>query len=347
MLKHSSDPQIAPGRLRWLRFLFALAVLGLCALFLGRIEPARVLEALGSAHLHLVLAAALVNVLANLPARVMRWRALLSPLPHRGREPGFWELARLFLASLAANNLIPAHPGEALRVVQLNRRYGYTSGAVVASLLLEKLLCWWTVAVGAVLVLLFSPLPQVVEVPMAVFAGGIISLVVLLIVLARRQGNGDPVAGVDPPREAAQGWGARLRVVVRAFLLRLAEAMRLMHAPRVWLSAVLFSFLSSMADIAMVGLCLSAVGVQLGFESWALFYLIVNMVIAVPSTPGQVGVLETGGVLALTLLGVDSSRGLSATLIYHAAHLLPMTALGLVTFRWFLKAPQNKAPGDS
>lgn len=318
---------------RKLRLLFALAVLGLCALFLRRIEPARVLEALKDADWLLIGAAMLANVLLNLPARVMRWRSLLAPLPHRGAGPGFWELARLYLASLAANNLLPVHPGEALRVVQLNLRHDYTPGAVVASLLLEKLICWLTVALGAVAVLLLVSLPGTFKIPMAAFSGCVLALIATLALAARRWGAdlaGEEVAPAAP----GQGLVARLKQTLRSFLQRLAEGMHLMHAPEVWLTAVLFSFLSSLADVAMVGLCLEAVKVQLGVRHWVMFFLMVNMVIVIPSTPGQIGVLETGGMLVLGVLGVDHSQGLSATLIYHAAHFVPMTLLGLICLQF-------------
>ena len=331
----SNQDQASRGRLWWVRLLFAIAVLGLCALFLRRIDPARVLEALKGAHWQMVGMAMLINVVFNLPARVMRWQSLLLPLPHRGRGPRFRELLRLYLASLAANNLLPAHPGEALRVVQLNLRHGYTPGAVVASLLLEKLICWLTVALGALVLLLFFPLPRSFEIPMIVYTACVMALIITLALLARRWGaTEDAAAEEGPPTEPSPGWVERLRGMVRSFLQRLAEAMHLMHTPRVWMVAVSYSFLSSLADIAMVGLCLYAVNIQLGVMSWAMFFLIVNMVIVIPSTPGQVGVLETGGMLVLGVLGVDHSQGLSATLIYHAAHLLPMTLLGLVGFQF-------------
>ena len=103
-----------------------------------------------------------------------------------------------------------------------------------------------------------------------------------------------------------------------------------MQAPRTWISAALYSVLSAMVDISMVGLCLHAVNIQLGVINWALFYLMINVVIIIPSTPGQVGVLETSGMMVLGALGIEHSQGLSATIIYHTAHFFPMTLLGLI-----------------
>ncbi|MEO8361939.1 MAG: lysylphosphatidylglycerol synthase domain-containing protein [Vicinamibacteria bacterium] len=56
-----------------------------------------------------------------------------------------------------------------------------------------------------------------------------------------------------------------------------------------------------------------------------------------PSTPGQIGLIEAGAVFALVGLGVGPNRSLAFALLYHAAHLLPLTLLGLpplLRLRW-------------
>jgi uncharacterized membrane protein YbhN (UPF0104 family) len=42
-----------------------------------------------------------------------------------------------------------------------------------------------------------------------------------------------------------------------------------------------------------------------------------------------VGVLEAGGVLALSIAGVAPAPALAFALLYHSIHLVPTTALGL------------------
>jgi uncharacterized membrane protein YbhN (UPF0104 family) len=83
----------------------------------------------------------------------------------------------------------------------------------------------------------------------------------------------------------------------------------------------------------MIGLCLSAVGIQLGPAAWCFVLLALNLAIAVPSTPAQVGVLEAGVVVALLAFGVPQTAALAFALLYHAAHVLPTLAIGL-PFLW-------------
>ena len=108
-----------------------------------------------------------------------------------------------------------------------------------------------------------------------------------------------------------------------------AGAMRTVHARRSWLSSVGWSLLSDATDLLLVALCLRAFGIDVPPAAWALVLFSVNLAILLPSTPGQVGVLEAGGVLALTMAGVPPAPALAFALAYHAVHLVPTTALGL------------------
>lgn len=83
-------------------------------------------------------------------------------------------------------------------------------------------------------------------------------------------------------------------------------------------------------DIAMIGLCLRAVSVQLPLLCWVLLLQAINLSILVPVTPGQIGMLEAGAVLTLSLLGVGHHEALAFALLYHASHVLPVIALGFL-----------------
>ena len=66
-----------------------------------------------------------------------------------------------------------------------------------------------------------------------------------------------------------------------------------------------------------------------GPGGWLLVYLAVNLASALPSTPGQIGLIEAGAVFALVGLGVGPNHSPAFALLYHLAHLLPTTLLGL------------------
>jgi uncharacterized membrane protein YbhN (UPF0104 family) len=138
-----------------------------------------------------------------------------------------------------------------------------------------------------------------------------------------------PDSTLDPASAAPLASRLGLRDRVLRFLGRLGEATRLLGAPHVWPPALLWSLASDLIDVAMIALCLAAVGLHLEIGVWLLVYLAVNLAIAVPLTPGQVGVLEAGAVLALASAGVGQSEALAFALIYHAVHIVPPALLAL------------------
>ncbi len=302
--------------------MIALCVLSGCLwLLMRRVEGPRLWAALGQADWRLILAAALVNLTLNLAVRIERWRILLGRLVRSSggeacqpdrllRRSRLW---LLYLSHLAANNLLPARAGEALRVVALSGPRGLPASGLVAVLLVEKGVETLSMGlVAALLLFCFSP-PSALLGTLRWTLGLGAFCVVLAFVLTSLAGVGDRVQG-------------RLR----SFVNHLLASLRLLHAPGLWGLAGLFSLASLACDVGMIGLSLHAVGLARPVVDWLLLFFAINLAIALPATPGQVGVLEAGAVVALSLLGVGASEALAFALLYHAAHVLPTTVLGLL-----------------
>ena len=306
----SEAMSVPSTRPRWLAQLAGWAVAsGLVLVAARRIDLPGLGAALRGAQLLPLALAVLCNVVANTLARVRRWEALLSPLPHGPRRAGFFDLARLLYAGYAVSNLLPARAGEAVRVAGLHRRRGYPVAGLVGAQLAEKVI--ETLSLGLLCGLLaLTAGPG--RVPLA--AGGALALggLVLLLALPRRM----------PALDLAHG-----RIV--AFLKALLRALRTVHAQRSWLRSLGWSLLSDTTDLLLVGLCLRALGINVPPSAWALVLFSVNLAILLPSTPAQVGILEAGAVVALAAAGVPAAPALAFALAYHAVHFLPTTALGL------------------
>jgi len=86
---------------------------------------------------------------------------------------------------------------------------------------------------------------------------------------------------------------------------------------------------SNLLSVAMVGLCCAAVGLHVGFVGCLRIFLATACASALGLVPGQIGVLETAFVLALTRFGVDPATALAAALLYHAAQVVPLVLAGL------------------
>jgi uncharacterized membrane protein YbhN (UPF0104 family) len=331
-------PLLAEARSRrpvaWLRWGFTLLLLALLAVLLHEVNLARVLEALGRADARLVAAAALINLTLNTVARVCRKRTMLESLPRPGDGVGFGELVSLFFAGFAGNNLLPARAGDVLLAVQLNRRHRYPLGSLAAAHIGEKaieILSLWIVALPVAL--LVRPL-KLLSVPFYGFVAAGFCGFAALLSLSRRP------SAAAPPRPlatAAHGGAAlaSLRQRLSGFGERWTETFAMLRAPRVWARALGWSCVSDGFDLAMIGLCLAAVGISASLAVWGLVLVVVNIAISVPSTPGQLGTLEAGAVGALAVAGVPQSEALAFALLYHAAHFVPITLVGLFELRRF------------
>jgi len=289
-----------PAGPRWLlraaAWLIAAAALFVVA---RRMDFGALASALSSAAWGWVAVAVAVNVAGSTLARTRRWQALLEPIPHQQRA-SFLDLVRVSYASGAVSNLLPARAGEAVRVVELKRRRGYPAGALIAAQLAEKGI--EAISLG-LLFGLSALLPGASWPPLGV-AGGVAAAAVLVLAVLPRSAPGP--AG------------------------RFLQALRAVHAERSWIRSLLWSLLSDGIDLLLVSLCLRALGIDVHPAVWAMILLSINLALLLPTTPGNLGILEAGAVVALTAAGVAPEPALAFALLYHAVHLVPGTVLGAI-----------------
>jgi len=121
--------------------------------------------------------------------------------------------------------------------------------------------------------------------------------------------------------------------LVAAQLYGATRLARPLHFARsaAWAHSFLWSCAADLADAAVLGLCLHAVGADLAPGAWLVVLLAINVAILVPSTPGHVGVMEAAALAALLALGVPAERALAGAVLYHAIQIVPGTAVGLLS----------------
>lgn len=310
-----------------------LLVAGLAALALRAIDPRQLASALARADGRLLVVAALFNLTINVASRTLRWWSLLRAVPGcPGRLP-LGALARLVLAGAAAANLLPGRGGEVVRTYGAHRLLGIAVGESAAVLLVEAVV---EVASFAVVSLplaagLGPPLPPSVRPYLVALCAGVALLLSLLWWAARRRGGAqeqDRKAAEAEP--AARRWHHAPRRWLRRQWAAGGKVWPLLLAPRSFGQSLLCSTWNAVNDAIMLGLCMHAVGVVLPVASWFLVLLALNVAIAIPATPGQIGMMELGAVLALKALGVPPDDALAVALLYHGCHLVPLSSVGLI-----------------
>lgn len=304
----------------------AAVVLGAVWLF-RQLDLALLLATLRGADLRLLALAVGLNLTANLFARASRWRALLPPSPRTGRPPRALELAPILLAMQAALNVFPFRAGEAVRVLELRRRHGYAISALVSVTLAEKLVEATTIALYVVPVLTGLPgasawvRTRSLGIALAALALATVAIVLLARATSRSLGSvpGGRADGRAPSSPPPLG---------RRLAGRAGDVLRTLGRPGAWARAGGWSIASDACDVAMILLCLRAVGVDQPFAAGCAILLAINLAIAIPSTPAQLGAFEAGALFALARLGVRPDVATAFALLYHAAHVVPTTLLG-------------------
>jgi uncharacterized membrane protein YbhN (UPF0104 family) len=277
-----------------------IGVVAACVWFLRSVEWHSVGDALRGADLRLVLLAAALNFLLVL-VKAERWRVICEPI-------AALSTARLFanlLVGYAASIVLPGRAGEALRVVLLRDRVAVltAAGTIVAEKLFE----------GLGLLLLILPLPFLLPLPRWVAL---------------------TIAGV-----AALGFLGSIGAVSLARVgNRWSRGLACVRSRDRFVAATGWSLLSHLIDALEVWLVLSALHLDLPWPAPLLVLLTLNLAIAAPSTPGQLGAFEAGAVAGLRVLHVESSAALAFALVYHLAQVLPVLAAGL------LLSPRAGAP---
>lgn len=253
-------------------------------------------------------AAAVVAMGAVYVVQALRWRVIASGRASRGRYVG------LVVSGVAANNVLPGRVGDGLRGVWLARAERITSGRALATVVFDR-----AADVVALVALLAISLPFTVRPTWLVKVGiGGAGLAVLLAgfliaarVVARMHARADRVR-------------SRVRRVARDLLDGLSEPP---SAGRVVVALVL-SFVAWGVWSLGAWLVARSLHIDLSVVDALLVAAVVNLGVAIPSSPGFIGTYQWLGVSTLSLLHVDRDKALSFSILLHASWFVPTTLAG-------------------
>jgi len=315
-----------PARRRWTSLLGVVVSLGLLAWALRGVRPAEVLEHVRAADPVLLLAAVVVATLA-FPLRLPRWRLLLRR--DDGGPVAWGPLWHAIAMGFMANNILPLRAGEVLRSYAVHRLGGTRFTAAFSSVAVERVFDG-LVVVLLLAVALFSPglSPGLsvggVAVSHVATVAGVVCVAALLVA-------GAVVAWPD----AAEAVVRRL-VPARGLadrLVGLIEGVRhgldVLRSPGRLALVFGWSLVQWLVNAAAFWLAFLAFDLPVNYSGALLLQGLLVLGIAVPSTPGFVGVFEAVIVAALALYGIDNAHASSYALAYHASTFVPITLLGL------------------
>jgi len=312
--------------------LIGLAVtMALLAWVLRDVSPRAVIANARSANLWLLLLAVFLAT-ATFPLRTIRWRLILrdangGPLPW----VPLWHATAI---GFMANNLLPARAGEVARAYVAGRQMPVRFTTALGSVGVERvfdaliMLALMAVAIAAPSFPANTGLGgrslSGLATAAALIFGAILLLALVVVhrpapwlaLLARVTHRLVPTRIADRLTHWAEG---------------IVEGLSVLKSPTRVAGVVVWSIVLWGTNAAAFAVCFRAFGLDVPLEGALLLQGIIGFGVAVPSTPGFVGVFEAATLLTLQIYGVDSSLAVSYAVTYHVTTFIPITLLGLAS----------------
>jgi glycosyltransferase 2 family protein len=260
--------------------------------------------------------------LASLGAKAGRWRVLL--LERAGAAEVFWAQA----IGLLGTNLFPLRAGEAARVLTISRRARIPLASVAASVLVEAVLDVVIVLALLASLLTFAPLPPAVTAAGLALGAVLVPVLAVGVLLMARADRALAILSIvlsplpRPLRASLYGIAQDASAALHGLRGGRAVGRVLGWSALMWASAVAgaWAVIEAVAPGASPLEPLFAVAA-------------ISLGIAVPSSPGGVGVFELVGQQALLLPFPERytpSSALVVALLAHSLYYALTSALGAV-----------------
>lgn len=246
----------------------------------------------------------------------MRWQRLVATLgPFRFRE----SLALVFVGA-AVSNTVPGRPGELVRGAAAARRTHSKIAAGIATVFVDRAFDVFVLVAGAIVVLPLVPQSGWMgKVLLSAVGLAIVCGIVLWAAWWRVRGSG------ARRRPSERGTRSRLREALSAFVEGLASIRSFREA------ALLFALSAGAWVFWAVGAwcCAQSLGISLSATEVAVLTVVVNLGVAIPSSPGFVGTFQWLTVSALSVFSdVDRSSAFAFSVLLHAVAVIPATLVG-------------------
>jgi len=330
-LPSPSSPSSRATRWAWLIGLAVSA--GLLAWTLHDVQPRAILAHAGRANLWLLVATVALATL-TFPIRTWRWQLMLRGDDDR-RLP-FLPLWHATAVGFMANNLLPARAGEFARAYVAKRQLPVRFTTALASIGVERVMDG-LVMVGLMAVAIAVPsFPRHARIGTASvshLATGAAMLFGAALLVA--------LAVVHRPSPWLSFFNRVLHAVLPTRfadrLVRLAEGLigglEVLRRPGRFAAVVGWSLLLWLVNAAAFAVCFRAFGMPVPAAGALLLQAIIGFGVALPSSPGFVGVFELATKYTLEVYGIAPDLAVSYALTYHLTTFLPITLLGLYSLR--------------
>jgi hypothetical protein len=258
--------------------------------------------------------------------RIFRWQLLLRA--DDGSRLGAGPLWHAIAMGFMANNVLPLRIGEVVRTFAGSRLTGTRFTATFASIAVERLFDALTVVLLLGIGLLLAGIPTG-----STIGGASIPRLVSLVgavTFAALVGAGLVVAFPRPAERMVRRLVPMSAVAdkIVAIIEGITHGLSAMRSPARITGVIFWSLAIWLLSAFSFWVMFKAFNIPVNFAGALLMQGLIMFGIAVPSTPGYLGVFEAPIIAVLGLYGVDPSLAATYAFTYHATTFLPITLLG-------------------
>jgi uncharacterized protein (TIRG00374 family) len=254
-----------------------------------------------------------------------RWSRLLAPI----KDIPTRELFPPLMVGYGASSILPLHLGEFARVLIVRADQSIPASALLMSIAVERLLDLVTIPVlFAVAMLSGNDVPKGL-----VHAGYVVGLIGLvgIVFVAAFVARADLVIALAARSTAflPARWSTRLL----AQLETAAHGAAALRNPRRMVVIAAITLLQWTMMWLCIWLSIRAIGIPVSWSASMLTVALINVAVALPTSPGYVGSVQAAFVLALLPYGVGNDAAVAASVYFHVLAYTSVVLAGLFFMR--------------
>ena len=299
----------------WIGLVFSL---GCLILALRDVDLGKIVVALQQVNLPIVVLAVISSEITIL-AKAERWRALLA----LRKMPSLPQAFSVLSIGMLVNSFAPGRIGELVRAFLLGEAAAESKVYILSTIVVEKTTDLVFLMLSVALLLPQMALPDWLTGPARALAITIVILVPVLLMVAWQSSLVLRVVG-RIGNLIAPAWQIWLVQKTRLGL----EGLQIIQSPRVLLSLLVWSVLIWIISVLTNYLVFGAMG--MAQSGWAALLLLVVLQagVAVPSSPGRIGVFQYLAVLALGVFGIDKELSFGYSVVLYLVVYVPIAIVG-------------------
>jgi len=313
----------APHR-QSIRLIFGIAVTGFFVwLILRSVEMENLVQALSQARPGWI-AAAFGFLLAGYACRITRWRIMLR---HDNPDIGWMICAVPYMGSIAANNVLPFRAGDALRALAFSGWLGVPTPAIIATLLVERLLDLISLLIALGLVLLIFDLGSGASGALVGLSGtGLIGIGLAVMAMLLFPQMVKPL--VQLLLQLVSGLSAGLGLRLRGMSDKIFGTLRhLARGPRMALLVMWSAAVWTLEGAVFWASAQAIPSLSAPLAAW-LALPVGTLSTLLPSTPGYIGTFHFFVIKAMEVLQNPPVAAAAFAVLVHLVFWLPVTLIG-------------------